>query len=61
MKIHPYRISRSESWRKTIIFIQALDRPQRWQKLINKLWYDKSISDRLIDQARACFAAYKKD
>jgi hypothetical protein len=57
---HPYSISRSVCWRKTVIFVQALDRPHRWVKLINKLWHDKSISARLIDQAKACFIAYRK-
>jgi hypothetical protein len=62
MKNHPYAISRSTSWRKTVIFIQALNRPHRWVRLLNNLWFDKSISARLIEQARACFYAYvKKD
>jgi hypothetical protein len=60
MKTHPYTISRSESWRKTVIFVQALENPHRWIDLINKLWYDKSISSRLVEQAKACFIAYRK-
>jgi len=60
VQIHPYRISRSKSWRKTVIFVQALENPHRWVDLINKLWYDKSISSRLIEQAKDCFTAYRK-
>jgi hypothetical protein len=57
---HPYAISRSRSWRKTVIFVQALERPHRWFKILNKFMYDESISPRLIDQAKACISAYKK-
>lgn len=59
MKNHPYTISRSTSWRKTVIFIQALNSQHRWAKLLNNLWFDKSISARLIEQARACFISYR--
>ena len=60
MKSHPYSISRNKSWRKTVILVQALEHPQRWSQLIDKLWYDKSISKRLIEQANSCFVAHRK-
>lgn len=60
VKIHPYTISRSRIWRKTVIFTQALEHPKRWAKLINKLLHDKSISERLIEQANSCFLAHRK-
>jgi hypothetical protein len=58
---HPYTISRSKCWRKNVIYVQALEKPERWTDLISKLYYDSSISIRLIDQAKACFVAYRKD
>jgi hypothetical protein len=58
---HPYAISRSKCWRRTVIYVQALEKPERWTDLISKLWYDSSISPRLIDQAKACFIAYRKE
>jgi hypothetical protein len=58
---HPYAISRSKCWRRTVIYVQALEKPERWTDLINKLSLDSSISLRLIDQAKACFIAYKKE
>ena len=60
MKIHPYCISKSYIWRKTVIFVQALEHPRRWLQLINKLRHDKSISERLVKQANSCFIAHRK-
>jgi hypothetical protein len=55
----PYLISRSKSWRKSVLLAKAIIIGIRWRDLSDKLRKDPSVTDRLLDQALACQCAFK--